>query len=91
MDEKLYTMTETCAQLGIKRRTLCRFLESGAVAHYRPSGRAGRGSKVMFSRKHLDDFLKQVEQKSVYDHVQEMVRLIGELREQLAAAVGEKK
>ena len=34
-DTEIYTITETCAILGIDRRTLCRYTAAGAIRSHR--------------------------------------------------------
>ena len=73
MDEKkLYTFTETCEILRIKRSSLSRYLRLGSIGCYRPAGKM----RCLFSQAHIDDFLRESERKPVYKLVEELRALL---------------
>lgn len=74
--EKLYTIPEAIEYLHLKRRSFHRYLAANMISHIRPNGRVARGSKILFRKEHLDDFLKAQEWPSVYQLLREIHAVI---------------
>jgi excisionase family DNA binding protein len=55
--EKLLSAKEAVERLGISKPTLCRLMQRGKIGYYRV------GMRVLFSDKHISDFLAACEHK----------------------------
>lgn len=54
-EKELLNSKEACRRLNVSRATLCRLTQTGRLSHYRV------GKKLLFSPRHLSEFLQSTE------------------------------